>query len=85
MMRTLKALDTRDDVIDALSAITCPAYVMHGSEDTAISLRRGRALAQALPHSTFVELEQCGHLSNLEQPDAFNTHVVRFLEQSTQN
>lgn len=83
MMRTLKALDTRDDVIGALEAIACPTCIIHGDEDTAIPLHRGRALAQALPHSTFVELEQCGHLSNLEQPVAFNTHIIPFLKQST--
>jgi 3-oxoadipate enol-lactonase len=83
MMRTLKALDTRDDVMKTLATIACPICIIHGDEDTAIPLHRGRALALALPHSTFVELEQCGHLSNLEHPDAFNTHVVRFLRQST--
>src|SRR6187431_3298357 len=41
-------LTTRDDISDRLGEITCPAIVVHGTEDTAISMDRAEALAAGL-------------------------------------
>jgi pimeloyl-ACP methyl ester carboxylesterase len=38
-----------------------------------------RKLHQALPGSRFVELSGAGHISNLDQPEAFNRAVGDFL------
>jgi pimeloyl-ACP methyl ester carboxylesterase len=36
-------------------------------------------LAGCLPDPEVVVMEGVGHLPNLERPDAFNTHLLRFL------
>ena len=38
----------RDDITDRLGEITCPALVVHGTEDTAITMDRAEALAAGL-------------------------------------
>ena len=37
-------------------------------------------IAQRIPGSTFVTIPEAGHLSNFEQPDAFNQTIRSFLE-----
>jgi len=41
---------------------------------------RARAMADLVPGAELVEIPGAGHLANLEQPEAFNAAVVRFLE-----
>jgi 3-oxoadipate enol-lactonase len=42
-------------------------------------LAGARQIHADIPGSTFVELEGAGHLSNLDQPDAYNRALDRFL------
>ena len=32
--------------------------------------------------SRFLEIEQAGHISNIEKPDIFNDAVVRFIDEA---
>ncbi|HEX2241028.1 MAG TPA: alpha/beta hydrolase, partial [Actinomycetota bacterium] len=45
-----RALMERDDISDRVHAIGCPALVIHGEADGAISSDRGELLADLLPH-----------------------------------
>ena len=80
MMRSLTALDTRDDVLSALRDVHIPALVIHGLEDTAIHHSRGQALANALPNAEYQLYDQLGHLSNLERPSMIQTALASFIE-----
>jgi pimeloyl-[acyl-carrier protein] methyl ester esterase len=44
-----------------LPAIRCPALVLHGTLDRVTPVGAGRALAKALPHGEFHELDGLGH------------------------
>ena len=37
-------------------------------------------MVERLPNAELVVVPQAGHLANLEQPDAFNAALLRFLE-----
>jgi pimeloyl-ACP methyl ester carboxylesterase len=37
------------------------------------------SIASLLPQSTVVRIPDCGHISNMEQPQAFNATLHRFL------
>lgn len=50
------------DVRDALSRITVPAVVVHGSRDPLFPPEVGRALAAGLPHARFALVEGAGHV-----------------------
>ena len=80
MMRSLNALDKRDDVLESLSEVDIPALIIHGMEDTAIHHSRGQRLANALPNREYLLYEQLGHLSNLERPEIIQDALTAFLQ-----
>lgn len=76
----LRGMMTRDDSMSLLSSITVPALVVVGAEDTLTPPSASAAMMAALPDATLVVIPQAGHLSNLEQPQAFNAAVRGFLD-----
>ncbi|PCI40997.1 MAG: alpha/beta hydrolase [Rhodospirillaceae bacterium] len=65
------AIMHRVDGTADLSAITCPSLVLCGADDQLCPQDVHKAMAKAIGNNaTFVSLEQCGHLSTLEQPKA---------------
>ena len=71
-------LTTRDDLTDRLGEITCPAIVVHGTEDTAISMDRAEALAAGL---SALARGQGGRSTrgDLTNPGPVNAAMVDFL------
>lgn len=63
-----------------LGEITVPTLVLSGDQDGFFSVEQGRALAEALPHATFVLYEGTGHGIHAEQPHRFVHDVQRFLK-----
>jgi 3-oxoadipate enol-lactonase len=72
-------LTSRDDVTDRLGEITCPAIVVHGTEDTAISMDRAEALAAALVGAGAVVKVGGAHAANLTNPTPVNAALLEFL------
>jgi 3-oxoadipate enol-lactonase len=70
----------RDDITDRLGEITCPALVIHGTEDTAISMERAEILAASLSGSGPVVAVPGAHAASLTHPDAVNAAIVEFLD-----
>ena len=60
-------------VIDAhdLAAIHLPTLVIGGTESHPAFAAIAQRLTAALPDARFVELDDCGHVTYAEQPDAF--------------
>lgn len=74
-----QCLSTRDDITDRLSGITCPALVVHGIDDTAITIDRAEILAAGLPGSGDVVRVAGAHAANLTNPEPVNAAIVAFL------
>lgn len=71
----------RDDISSRLSEITCPALIIHGTNDTAISAERAEALKNGLRNADgIVWVEGAAHAANLTHPDAVNPPLRAFLE-----
>lgn len=68
------------DVSAYLPSIAVPTLVIHGTEDRVVPLETGEQLARAIPGAQLVVLPGAGHVSNQEQPEAFNTAVREFLQ-----
>ncbi len=62
-----------------LKEITCPAIVIVGEQDAGTPVDMAREIHTALPGSELVIIPSASHLSNLEQPEAFNRALVDFL------
>jgi 3-oxoadipate enol-lactonase len=63
-----------------LGQITAPTLVLTGEHDRQPPPETARALADAIPGAEYVVLADSGHLTNMEQPDAFNAAVLDFLD-----
>lgn len=67
-----------NDLRAEVAGIKAPALVIAGSGDMPTPPADGRFLANSIPDCRYVELD-AAHLSNQEQPDAFNAAVLEFL------
>jgi len=74
--------DLRSPSLDAtatdLAAVTTPALILAGDRSHPSLRAFAHRLAAALPDARFVELEECGHVTYAEQPDAFARAVSVF-------
>jgi 3-oxoadipate enol-lactonase len=75
----LHGLAARADSQPLLREIAVPTLVVCGQEDAFTPPADARALHEGIAGSTLEVLEGAGHLSNLEQPTAFNAVLERFL------
>ncbi|MGZ8155501.1 MAG: 3-oxoadipate enol-lactonase [Burkholderiales bacterium] len=71
---------SRIDVLDRLREIKCPALVIVGDQDHGTPPEMARAIQQNLPGSKLVVIPSAAHLSNVEQPKAFDDAIESFLD-----
>jgi pimeloyl-ACP methyl ester carboxylesterase len=66
-----------------LRGIATPTLVVWGREDRIIPLDVCQRYARTIPGATARVLDGCGHLPEMEQPEAFVRVVLDFLALST--
>ena len=76
----LMAIAERPDSSPDLARITCPTLVLVGDGDMLTSPEENRRIAERIAGAKFEIIPSAGHLSNLEQPDAFNQALASFLQ-----
>jgi pimeloyl-ACP methyl ester carboxylesterase len=59
--------------------ITMPTLVLWGDADQVIPPEYGAAFRDLLPNASLTVIPQCGHIPQLECPDAFHDSVAGFL------
>jgi 3-oxoadipate enol-lactonase len=64
---------------DRIGEIRIPTMVVVGREDPATTVEMAKGIHGRIVGSEMVVLDHAAHLSNLEQPDAFNEAVLGFL------
>ncbi|MCG5220965.1 alpha/beta fold hydrolase [Streptosporangium soli] len=74
-----RAMAGRPDSFDTLRALSVPALVIVGEEDDLTPPADAEAMAEAVPAATLTVIEKAGHLSAVEQPEAFNAAVAEFV------
>ncbi len=77
---TISALKPRESIVGRLGEIDVPAVVIVGKEDQPLPVSCSREIAVGLGNASLVEIEDCGHLSSLEQPEAVTSAMLSFLE-----
>ncbi|WP_067503299.1 alpha/beta fold hydrolase [Actinoplanes sp. TFC3] len=77
-------LDARltEDRRAAYRQIATPTLVLSFADDLIAPAVRGRELAAAIPGAQYTEIEAAGHYGYLEQPEAVNEALLRFLGES---
>jgi 3-oxoadipate enol-lactonase len=70
---------TRFDSRPRLHEIRCPTLVVAGDGDRVVGLTAKETLTKAIPGARLVVLPGSGHVSNWDQPEAFNRILLDFL------
>src|SRR5690606_10573903 len=66
------------DVLAELPGLDTPCLILTGGHDTAARREHARTLRESLPRAREVVFRQSGHLSNLQEADAYNREVAAF-------
>lgn len=75
----LAGLAARADATDLLRGIRVPTLFVVGEEDGVSPPAEMQTMHEQVAGSTFVKVPRAGHLSNLEDPAAFNAALREFL------
>lgn len=70
----------RIDYISRLNGIQLPTRVIVGAEDPATPPADAQAIHQRIEGSSLRVIDDAAHLSNVEQPEAFNGALLEFLD-----
>jgi pimeloyl-ACP methyl ester carboxylesterase len=87
--RALRAPPTGDEISDTrayqrFAELALPILLTCGDLDFPHIQERTRHLSRVAPYAELVEMRGAAHLPNLEQPDAFNALLRRFLADMSQ-
>jgi pimeloyl-ACP methyl ester carboxylesterase len=78
-LRQQKAIMGRPDGRADLARIACPTLILCGRQDALTPLAVHDEMAAAIPGVRLVVVEDCGHLTPLEQPDAATAALREWL------
>lgn len=77
--RQIHALIHRPDGTEVLQAIRCPTTFICGSHDSWSPVSQHQEMAELVRHSRVVTIEDAGHMSTMERPDAMNEAFWQWL------
>jgi pimeloyl-ACP methyl ester carboxylesterase len=78
-LRQQKAIMGRPDSRDDLGRITCPTLVLCGRHDALTPLEIHEELVSRIPNSRLAIIEDCAHISTMEQPQAVTVMLRDWL------
>src|SRR5271169_2682500 len=76
---TLLALAARTDTTSILYLIKVPTLILVGKHDTTTPPSAANAMKEKIPNASLHIIQHAGHLSNLENPEEFNKHLLEYL------
>jgi pimeloyl-ACP methyl ester carboxylesterase len=77
--RQQEAIIARAGSVETLAAIKCPTLVLVGRQDVLTPLAEHEAMHRGIAGSRLVVIEDCGHLSTLERPEAVSRAMRAWL------
>jgi 3-oxoadipate enol-lactonase len=75
-----RGMAQRADSSDLLASISCPTLVIVGELDVSTPPAVAQDYAAQIPNAQYVVIPYAGHLSSLEQPEAFHRAISGFLQ-----
>lgn len=76
---SLMGMAERPDRKSLLPRIAVPALVVAGYQDQIVSIEEAQSMADTLPESEILILENSGHMPMLENPDALGEALTRLI------
>jgi len=78
-VRQLQAIMSRPDSRPLLASIRCPTLVVVGDADVATPPELNKEIADGIPGAELVTIQDSGHLTTIEQPEAVNAALSEWL------
>lgn len=79
LVRQNRAVIGRPDARRHLPSVRCPTLVMCGEDDQLTPPALSREIAGLVPGAELVMVPRCGHMLTMEQPEAVNAALRRWL------
>ena len=76
----MRAIMMRSDASALFATIHCPVLVSNGAEDKLTTPDTAKSISARIPGSQLRLLADAGHISNMEQPEAFNQALLDHIE-----
>jgi len=73
------AVMKRPDSVPALATITCPTSIICGREDAICPPSFHELMAQEISGARLVVIDDCGHMSSMEQPETVTAELLQLL------
>jgi pimeloyl-ACP methyl ester carboxylesterase len=67
------------DARGSLAQVRCPTMIVAGTDDRTVGIDTKDAMARAIPGARWVVVPESGHVTNADQPAAFNTILKDFV------
>lgn len=74
----IEALLARPDASAVLASVVCPMLIACGRQDAWTPLARHEAMHALAPHARLAVVEDSGHMTTMEQPDAVSRLLVEW-------
>lgn len=74
-----KAMLAREETFPILPRILCPTLVIHAVQDKVFSLEEQQEMVDEIPHARLATVEDSGHMSPLEMPQAVTSLLRSWL------
>ncbi|WP_203335447.1 alpha/beta fold hydrolase [Nocardioides limicola] len=68
-----------DDPEEVLRSFPGPVLILHGAQDMCFSVQVAKRLHAAVPATRLRVIEEAGHMTHLDQPEAWVRNVAEFL------
>jgi pimeloyl-ACP methyl ester carboxylesterase len=82
--QTLAEINGGDTTAD-LHKISCPTLVIHGRQDPFFPLEIQQKIASKIPNALLTIIEDCGHMMQVEQPQALSTLLRLWIHRGLNN
>lgn len=79
LYNSLHALANRKETCSKLSDIKVPVLILVGEEDNITPVEASKAMHEKIDIALLSIISEAGHLSNLENPEEFNSQLHKFL------
>jgi len=80
--KQIRALVNRPDARPVLPTISCPTLIACGRQDDWSPVAQHEIMAAAIPNAHLEVFDDCGHFLPLEQPEAFNAALSKWMSLS---
>ena len=78
--RQQRAIMSRPDSRPTLASIACPTLVICGEDDLITPPELASEIADGIKHAKLTLVEQCGHLSTLDQPEEVSRLLLEWIK-----